>query len=223
MNLRNKISKNIESNYKTIMWMDNIETKITKFKMFELKKNTTLKVLITYVNNNEIVEIKKHKMNLKQKNCISKEELANLLINNKTNSNITYNSYRIMKFNLNLEPMELENFLEKELLQNNHDKEDSNNNGDDDDDDDDGDDDNNDDDDNEYESFTNNYNNLVDVKLDDSINMFEDLNMIMIILQKRKPSQNQTRKKPITIKQQNVKHIACNIKNRRTKKFLNLN
>ena len=64
---------------------------------------------------------------------------------------------------------------------------------------------------------------MVDVKLDDSINMFEDLNMIMIILQKRKPSQNQTRKKPITIKQQNVKHIACNIKNRRTKKFLNLN
>ena len=211
MNLRNKISKNIESNYKTIMWMDNIETKITKFKMFELKKNTTLKVLITYVNNNEIVEIKKHKMNLKQKNCISKEELADLLINNKTNSNITYNSYRIMKFNLNLEPMELENFLEKELLQNNHDNADDDGVC------------NNDDNDNEYESFTNNYNNLVDVKLDDSINMFEDLNMIMIILQKRKPSQNQTRKKPITIKQQNVKHIACNMKNRRTKRFLNLN
>ena len=189
------------------MWMDNIETKLTKFKMFELKKNTTLKVLITYVNNNEIVEIKKHKMNLKQKNCISKEELADLLINNKTNSNITYNSYRIMKFNLNLEPLELENFLEKELLQNSQDD----------------DDDSQDEDDNEYETFTNNYNNLVDVKLDDSINMFEDLNMIMIILQKRKPSQNQTRKKPITIKQQNVKHIACNIKNRRTKKFLNLN
>ena len=203
------------------MWMDNIETKLTKFKMFELKKNTTLKVLITYVNNNEIVEIKKDKINLKQKNCISKEELADLLINNKTNYNITYNSYRIMKFNLNLEPLELENFLEKELLQNNHDDDDADDT-DDADDADDADDDDDADNDDEYKSFSNNYNNLVDVKFDDSINMFEDLNMLMIILQKRKPSQNQTRKRPITIKQQNVKHIACNIKNRRTKK-LNLN
>ena len=193
------------------MWIDNIERKL---KMFELKKNTTLKVLITYVNNNEIVEIKKQKIDLKQKNWISKEELADLLINNKTNCNITYNSYHIMKFNLNLEPLELENFLEKELLQNKDtiDNDTIDNDTID-----------NDtiDNDDDYESFTNNYNNLVDVKLDDSINMFEDLNMIMIILQKRKPSQNQTRKKQI--KQQNVKYIACNIKNRRTKRFLNLN
>ena len=43
------------------MWMENIESGMKKYRMFELKKNSKLKVLITYVNNNEIVEIKKKK------------------------------------------------------------------------------------------------------------------------------------------------------------------
>ena len=189
------------------MWMENIESGITKYRMFELKKNSKLKVLITYVNNNEIVEIKKQKIELKYKNYLSKEELADILINNKVHDNITYNSYRIMNFNLNLEPGELENFLERELLK----------------DDETIDDDETTDDDAEYETFTNNYNNLVDVKLNDSINMFEDLNMMMIILQKRKPSRHQTRKKRYSIPESKngVKHIACNIKKRKTKRFIN--
>ena len=182
--------------------MENIESGMKKYRMFELKKNSKLKVLITYVNNNEIVEIKKEKVELKCKNYLSKEELADILINKKVHDNITYNSYRIMNFNLNLEPVELENFLERELLK---------------------DDETTDDDDPEYETFTNNYNNLVDVKLNDSINMFEDLNMMMIILQKRKPSRHQTRKKRYSIPESNsgVKHIACNIKKRKTKRFIN--
>ena len=54
--------------------------------------------------------MKKSKVNLKNQNILSKEELADLLINNKTLNNTTYNAYRIMNFNLSLEPEKLENF-----------------------------------------------------------------------------------------------------------------
>ena len=172
------------------MW-DSLETQLTKYKMFELKKNTALKVLIAYVKDNEIINIKKEKVNLKEKNMLSKEELADLLIKNKTLDNDNYNSYKIMNFNLNLEAEGLENFLEDEMLKE------------------------------EDTTFTNNYSNLVDVNLDDSINMFQDLNMIMIILQKRKPSRNHTRSNRRNLLK-DVKHISCNIKKRRTKKFLNI-
>ena len=190
------------------MWTDNIKTTLTNYKMFELKKNKRLKVLFAYVNKNEIVEIKKEKIVLKNHNRVSKEELADLLINSKCNKNITYNSYRIMNFNLNLEPVELENFLERELW-----GEDSNKS-----DDEQSDDEQSDDEQNkkEYESFTNMYSNLVDVNLNNSVNMFQNLNMLMIILQKRKPSKNQTRKKGI---EQTIKHVTCDVKNRKTKKF----
>ena len=98
------------------MLSENIETNIIKYKMFEFNKNKTLKVLITYIKDNEIIEIKKSKVNLKKKNILSKEELADLLINNKTLNNTTYNAYRIMNFNLSLEPQKLENFLGNELF-----------------------------------------------------------------------------------------------------------
>ena len=67
--------------------MENIESGITKYRMFELKKNSKLKVLITYVNNNEIVEIKKQKVELKYKNYLSKEELAIYCLASSTVSN----------------------------------------------------------------------------------------------------------------------------------------
>ena len=92
------------------MLSENIESNIMKYKMFEFNKNRTLKVLITYIKDNEVIEMKKSKVNLKNQNILSKEELADLLINNKTLNNTTYNAYRIMNFNLSLEPEKLENF-----------------------------------------------------------------------------------------------------------------
>lgn len=170
------------------MWIDNIETKINKYKMFETKENKTLKVLIVYVDGeNEISKVKKSKIKLNNENLVSKEELANLLIANKQESNISYNSYKMMNFNLTVKPLELENFMESELGE-----------------------------DAEYTNITNNFSTLTDIKLKNSINMFENLNMLMIILRKRTtPSQNHTKSKK-------TKPVICNVKNRKTRKCLNI-
>ena len=207
------------------MLSENIETNIIKYKMFEFNKNKTLKVLITYIKDNEIIEIKKSKVNLKKKNILSKEELADLLINNKTLNNTTYNAYRIMNFNLSLEPEKLENFLGNELFGEDDEKDsdcgstsESDGEGEGDGDRDYG----HDDGDKSYKQFTNDYRNLADINVNDTISMFGNLNMLMIILKKRLPSKNQTRRKGKSNSKSNskIKHVSCNIKGRKTRKFL---
>ena len=187
------------------MLSDNIESNIMKYKMFEFNKNRTLKVLITYIKDNEVIEMKKSKVNLKNQNILSKEELADLLINNKTLNNTTYNAYRIMNFNLSLEPEKLENFLGNELFGEDSDEDSDEDSAE-------------DSDEEDFKQFTNDYRNLADINLNDTISMFRNLNMLMIILKKRLPSKNQTRKKGKS--DSKIKHVSCNIKRRKTRKFL---
>ena len=95
---------------------------------------------------------KKGKSKFKREKHPFKGRVSRFINKTKRLDNDNYNSYKIMNFNLNLEAEGLENFLEDETLKE------------------------------EDTTFTNNYSNLVDVNLDDSINMFQDLN-INIILQ----------------------------------------
>ena len=93
-------------------WLIDITKLKTDHKIFNKKTSNVLKSIIMYVNsNNDIINIVKNKRKLINNNIVTKDELIDLLIENKKNNNINYNSYKIMKFNIDLNVDQLESFI----------------------------------------------------------------------------------------------------------------
>ena len=94
-------------------WLIDTEKINSENDFFTKKTSKTLKTVILYVdNNNNIVDISKKKYQLTNNNLITKDELVTLLMENNKHNNITYNSYKIMKFNIDIDIDELEDFIE---------------------------------------------------------------------------------------------------------------
>ena len=94
-------------------WLIDTEKINSENDFFTKKTSKTLKTVILYVdNNNNIIDISKKKYQLTNNNLITKDELVTLLMENNKHNNITYNSYKIMKFNIDLDIDELEDFIE---------------------------------------------------------------------------------------------------------------
>ena len=94
-------------------WSIDIDKIASKNSIFEKKSSKILKTVILYVDKqNNIINVSKDKRNLINDNVVTKDELINLLIENNKYDNVTYNSYKIMKFNINLDIDELEDFIE---------------------------------------------------------------------------------------------------------------
>ena len=94
-------------------WSIDIDKIASKNSIFEKKSSKILKTVILYVDKqNNIINVSKDKRNLINDNVVTKDELINLLMENNKYDNVTYNSYRIMKFNINLDIDELEDFIE---------------------------------------------------------------------------------------------------------------
>ena len=94
-------------------WSIDTDKIASKNSIFEKKSSKILKTVILYVDKqNNIINVSKDKRNLINDNVVTKDELINLLIENNKYDNVTYNSYKIMKFNINLDIDELEDFIE---------------------------------------------------------------------------------------------------------------
>ena len=141
-----------------MQWIVDLDDNIEEYKIFKKKETKTLKSLIMYVNSdNEIVNIIKDKRAINKPNFVSKEELVNLLMDKKVYNKINYNSYKITKFNINIELSKLEEFI----------------------------DDNTDNDSKKSSTqFINNYDNLSEIEFENTI--FNNLNYLFVILKERK-------------------------------------
>ena len=65
-----------------------------------------------YINReNEIENIKKYTLNLKTKNCISREEIIQILKDNYKNNDKIYFLQSILKYNIDIEPNDISNYL----------------------------------------------------------------------------------------------------------------
>lgn len=94
-------------------WLIDTDKIASKNSIFEKKSSKILKTVILYVDKqNNIINITKDKRSLINDNIVTKDEVINLLIENNKYDNVTYNSYKIMKFNINLDIDELEDFIE---------------------------------------------------------------------------------------------------------------
>lgn len=93
-------------------WLDEFEKMDSEYKNYYSEEITFIRVHSIYVNSdNEIEKIREEKILLKTPGVIQKEELLSIIKHNSFSNQIKYSLLSILKFNLNLEPINLNTFL----------------------------------------------------------------------------------------------------------------
>jgi len=99
-------------------WINEFEKVDKDYASFYLEDLNYIKVTIIYINsNNELEKIKEEKLLLRKTNNISREEIIGILKRNNVKDNKTFTIMTMLKYNFDLEPTEVRNFL----LNNNND------------------------------------------------------------------------------------------------------
>lgn len=94
-------------------WVEDLVEETKEYSLFKSKQQTSLKIIMMYTdNNNKIIDVKKQTQQLKTPNILTKEELLDVLINNKTNNANVNNSYKLLIFNTGIQTADLEKFTE---------------------------------------------------------------------------------------------------------------
>jgi hypothetical protein len=93
-------------------WISEFEKVDKDYASFYLEDLNYVKVTIIYVNNNnEVEKIKEEKIFLQKSNNISREEIIGILKRNNTKNDKTFTIMTMLKYNLDLEPTDVRNFL----------------------------------------------------------------------------------------------------------------
>jgi hypothetical protein len=93
-------------------WINEFEKVDKDYASFYLEDLNYVKVTIIYVNNNnELEKIKEEKIFLQKSNNISREEIIGILKRNNTKDDKTFTIMTMLKYNLDLEPTDVRNFL----------------------------------------------------------------------------------------------------------------
>jgi hypothetical protein len=96
-------------------WVEDLVEETKNYNLFKSKQQTSLKIIMMYTdNNNKIIHVKKQTQNLKTSNILTKEELLDILINNKTYNTNVNNSYKLLIFNTGIQTADLEKFTENQ-------------------------------------------------------------------------------------------------------------
>jgi hypothetical protein len=95
-----------------ISWINEFEKVDKDYASFYLEDLNYIKVTILYINNsNEIEKIKEEKILMAKPNSISREEIIGILKRNNTKDDKTFTIMTMLKYNLDLEPTDVRNFL----------------------------------------------------------------------------------------------------------------
>jgi len=97
-------------------WLDDFDNENTelKYQHYYLEDNYSIRINFVYLNALcEIVKMKQENVMLQSVNLLSKEELIQLINNHSFLHEKKYKVFSILKFNLDLEPRYLNNFLKK--------------------------------------------------------------------------------------------------------------
>ena len=93
-------------------WINEFEKVDKDYAIFYLEDLNYVKVTIVYVNNNnELEKIKEEKLFLQKSNNISREEIIGILKRNNTKDDKTFTIMTMLKYNFDLEPIDVRNFL----------------------------------------------------------------------------------------------------------------
>ena len=145
-------------------WINEIENIEKDNDIFYKEKINEITLIFLYINNNELENIKKNYFDLQEPSVLSKETLIDIINKNKINNSIKYSLSGIFKFNINIEPEHIKNFVADNYTEN------------------------------DDKIFFSKIKNIDDITWDDSINMFEHLNTLFFIFNIKKISTAQTKK-----------------------------
>lgn len=108
--MQDELNNNIEELDST--WLQEFQNLDNEYKNYYTEELSFIRVHSIYVNkNNEIEKMKEEKLLLKKSGILQKEELLSIIKHNTFSNNIKYSLLSILKFNINLEPIHLNNFL----------------------------------------------------------------------------------------------------------------
>ena len=95
-------------------WLNEFEDIELKYQHYYLEDIHSIRINFVYLNSLcEIVQMKQENHILQSLNLLSKEELIGLINNHSFLNDKKYKVFSILKFNLDLEPKHLNNFLKK--------------------------------------------------------------------------------------------------------------
>lgn len=93
-------------------WIQEFENLDNEYKNYYTEDVTFIRIHSVYVNKfNEIEKVKEEKIILKDTGILQKDELFTIIKHNSFSNNIKYSLLSILRFNINLEPIHLINFL----------------------------------------------------------------------------------------------------------------
>ena len=97
-------------------WIVEFENIDNEYKNFYKENIHSVKVRYLYINKNNCLEkIKEETIILKKENVISKEEIITILKKNNTLNDNKYSLLNLLKYNIDLEPIQLKKFLKQNL------------------------------------------------------------------------------------------------------------
>jgi len=133
-------------------WIEEFNKTEEEFKNYYCEDLTFIKVHYVYINvSNEINMIKQEKILLKMPNILTREELLHIIKQNSFINNEKYSLFGILKYNINIEPINLKYLLKYKNTQNVN------------------------------SPFLTSIKNIDNIKFDKSISMFHDINELCII------------------------------------------
>lgn len=95
-----------------LSWIHEFEKIDNEYKIYYTEELSFIRIHSVYVNNNnEIEKIREEKILLKTPGILQKEELLSIIKHNSFSNEIKYSLLSILKFNINLEPINLKTFL----------------------------------------------------------------------------------------------------------------
>jgi len=114
--MENADDEDYETTILDTSWISDFEKIDKDYDTFYLEDLQYVNLTILYINNvNEISKIKEEKFFMKTPNVISREEIIGILKRNNNQNKQTFHMMTILKYNIDLEPLEVRKFLlEKE-------------------------------------------------------------------------------------------------------------
>jgi hypothetical protein len=102
-------------------WLDNFNMLDNEYKNYYREDLTFLKINAIYINsNNEIEKLTEEKIYLKIPNLVTKNEVLSIIKKYCVLNNIKYTLLTILKYNIDLEPWDLNLFLRENTFNNNY-------------------------------------------------------------------------------------------------------
>jgi hypothetical protein len=140
-------------------WLDEFDKLDSEYKNYYNEEQLFIRIKFVYINiNSEIERIKEETYFFRSSNKITRDELISIIKKNTFSTDKSYSLLSILKFAINIEPLQIKSFLKNNSHTNNRDS-----------------------------NFLQSIKNIDDIVFEKSISMFHDINELLILFFEKQP------------------------------------